>query len=208
MTKVAVICAMRKEYELLKSLESEFVSVGLCGIGKVNSALCTDRMIRDYSPDCLINIGVSGALEPSLSPGDLLLSETVQYHDVWCGEGCSIGQVQDMPLKYVADKALLSAAASVLPGARVGNLISGDQFYISAEEDSRQKRMFPDALAVDMESASVAQVCYCRGVPFLSLRIVSDIHDDRQSEHYSEFWDTLAAQAFEAAKLVVAAIAG
>ena len=197
---------MRKEYEFLKTLESECVSVGLCGVGKVNSALCTDRMIREFKPDCVLNIGVSGALDPTLSTGDLLLSSSVQYHDVWCGEGWDFGQVQDMPLRYAADAVMLAAAVEALPEARVGNLISGDQFYISVEEDARQRKMFPDALACDMESASVAQVCHSRGIPFLALRIVSDVHDERQAQHYEDFWDTVAADAFKAARLVVSAL--
>ena len=57
---------------------------------------------------------------------------------------------------------------------------------------------FPEAKAVDMESCSIAQVCYTFGVPFVSFRIISDVPlKDHKAEMYFDFWDRLADGSFE-----------
>ena len=59
------------------------------------------------------------------------------------------------------------------------------------------KQRFPDGLAVDMESAAIAQTCYLYNVPFLSFRIISDTPgvEDHASQ-YADFWGTMAERSF------------
>ncbi|MBO6238699.1 MAG: 5'-methylthioadenosine/adenosylhomocysteine nucleosidase, partial [Bacteroidales bacterium] len=67
-----------------------------------------------------------------------------------------------------------------------------------AAEDARVLDIYPDALACDMESAAIAQVCRHYGVPFLSFRIISDTRaggHDRQTA-YSDFWGHISADSF------------
>ena len=35
--------------------------VAKCGVGKVNAAVCTQTMILEYQPECIINTGIGGA---------------------------------------------------------------------------------------------------------------------------------------------------
>ena len=58
-----------------------------CGIGKVNSALNTYRMIKAFRPDLVINSGVAGGCDRSMKIGSLFIAEYAAYHDVWCGPG-------------------------------------------------------------------------------------------------------------------------
>jgi adenosylhomocysteine nucleosidase len=95
---------------------------------------------------------------------------------VWCGEG-EWGQVQGYPLKFSANEHLLEAAKSVVKDNSqlvFGLICTGDQFISELATLQGIKRNFPDGKAVDMESAAIAQVCYAKQVPFMSLRIVSD----------------------------------
>ena len=55
-----------------------------------------------------------------------------------------------------------------------GLICTGDQFISDLATLQGIKKNFPDGKAVDMESAAIAQVCYAKQVPFMSLRIVSD----------------------------------
>ena len=60
------------------------------------------------------------------------------------------------------------------------------------------KSHFPDALAVDMESGAIAQVCELRNVPFMSMRVISDSpgasHDN--TKQYNDFWNDAPAATF------------
>ena len=70
-----------------------------CGIGKVNAASGTVELIHQFAPDCVISTGVAGGIDKSLHVMDVVASKQIVHHDVWCGEGNEIGQVQDLPLQ-------------------------------------------------------------------------------------------------------------
>ena len=206
MRKIGVICAMRKELELMTGefAGRDNVFCRLSGIGKVNAAVAAERLIAEYRPDCILSIGVAGTFSDDLECGDAVIVSRTAYHDVWSGDKYAMGQVAGLPLFFESDRELVESAVRSLPEARVGLLCTGDQFYISPEEDARQKALFPDALAVDMEGAAVAQTAYLHGVPFLALKIISDTHNDgRQKEHYEEFWNGLALKSFNIVHTVI-----
>ena len=146
------------------------------GIGKVNAAMQVTSLIAEMHPDCIINSGVAGGIGEGMHQGDIVVGTEACYHDVWCGEG-EWGQVQGFPLKFPANEHLLEAAKSVVKDNSqlvFGLICTGDQFISELVTLQGIKRNFPDGKAVDMESAAIAQVCYAKQVPFMSLRIVSD----------------------------------
>ena len=73
------------------------------------------------------------------------------------------------------------------------------------EEDMRIRGLYPEVLACDMESAAVAQVCRHYGVPFLSFRIISDVHlnAEGQKESYAAFWNGISDCSFGFLKRLV-----
>lgn len=196
--KAGIIVAMETEYEALR--RSGTGCVELSGIGKVNAAMTATEMILRDRPDCIINSGCAGGMDPSLNIADFVVGTQTAFHDVWCGVDGTFGQVQGCPARFSADPGLLAAAESLGPGSRChfGLICSGDQFFISLEEDARIRRLYPDALACDMESAAIAQVCSHFKVPFLSFRIISDIHTDTkvQKETYEGFWKDISNDSF------------
>lgn len=195
--KTGLIVAMDSEFRALRA--AGIGGVRLSGIGKVNAAMSATEMILQDRPDCIINSGVAGSLSRPVASGDMVIASRVAYHDVWCGEPNDFGQVQGLPRFFDADPALLDAAASCrMDGTHVGLVCTGDQFFISTEEDARILRLYPDALACDMESAAIAQVCARYGVPFLSFRMISDVHDDEHTQRasYADFWKNLSGKSF------------
>ena len=80
---------------------------------------------------------------------------------------------------------------------RKGLIVSGDWFVNSREKMREIMGHFPEAQAVDMESCSIAQTCHIYGVPFVSMRIISDVplRDDKAAM-YVDFWDRLADNSF------------
>lgn len=178
-----------------------------CGIGKVSAAVGASELLRRFHPDCIISTGVAGGIDPCLKVTDVVASERLVYHDVWCGDGNEYGQVQGFPPVYEGCPSLLKHALSLneanhAPGieSRIhgGLICTGDQFITSRTELDAIKRRFPDGLAVDMESAAMAQTCYLYGVPFLSFRIISDTPGvDDHAAQYADFWGTMAERSFQ-----------
>ena len=177
------------------------------GIGKAGAARTATELILRERPDCIINSGCAGGLAPLVAVGDTVLGAQTAYHDVWCGEGNLPGQVQGLPQCFDADPALLQKALA-LPAAQPvhsGLICTGDWFVTTAQEDEKILKTYPEALACDMESAAIAQVCHHYGVPFLSFRMISDVHGSGQDATalYKDFWQKVADDSFSFLKLLI-----
>lgn len=173
-----------------------------CGIGKVSAAVGATELLRRFSPDCIISTGVAGGIDACLKVTDVVVSERLVYHDVWCGDGNEYGQVQGFPAVYEGCPALLKHAL-LLNGTGLeshihgGLICTGDRFITNRAELDAIKQRFSDGLAVDMESAAIAQTCHLYNTPFLSFRIISDTPgvEDHASQ-YADFWGTMAERSF------------
>lgn len=174
-----------------------------CGIGKVNAALGASALIRHFVPDCLVSTGVAGGLDAAVQVTDVVAGAQVAYHDVWCGPGNEYGQVQGLPTYYEAPQDFVRQALA-LNGeegmesrVHAGLICTGDRFITRRDELEAIKQRFPAALAVDMESAAIAQTCFLARVPFISFRIISDTPGvDNHLTQYEDFWGTMADRSF------------
>lgn len=174
-----------------------------CGIGKVNAAIGASEMISSFAPDAVVSTGVAGGASLSLSVGDVVVSSQACYHDVYCGSEVAYGQVLGMPARFDGDAAMLAKAVNLSCGTRIvsGLTVTGDWFVDSREKMAAIISRFPEAMAVDMESAAIAQACFQRGVPFISFRIISDIPlSDHKASQYFNFWETAADSSFGVTK--------
>lgn len=174
-----------------------------CGIGKVNAAVGTAELIRSFSPEAVVSTGVAGGIDVSLGVMDVVVSSSIVYHDVWCGMGCEYGQVQGMPAVFPAAEDLWKSAVALNDSPdnttriHAGLICTGDQFITNRDELDKIKSNFPSGLAVDMESAAIAQTCHIYGVPFVSFRIISDTPGvDKHIEQYENFWGEMANRSF------------
>ena len=203
--KKGLIVAMTSEYEALR--RAGVTGVIKSGIGKADAARAATEFILTEHPDCIINSGCAGGVGAGLNVFDIVIGGQTAYHDVWCGEGNLPGQVQGLPQRFDADPALLRAALSLQTSqpVRSGLICTGDQFLTDAEDDARVLEIYPDALACDMESAAIAQVCHHYGVPFLSFRMISDVHGSGQDATalYKDFWAKVADDSFSFLKLLI-----
>ena len=225
---IGIINAMQKEHEQLAALLQDkreerrgrfTLTTGTyggrrlvlmqSGIGKVNAAVGAVELIAHCQPDALVNTGVAGGIDTSLSVMDVVAGATVAYHDVDCGPENEPGQVQGLPPVFPADGRLLGIATSLTTTTRIvpGLICSGDQFITDREQLARIKARFPQALAVDMESGALAQVCHLYGVPFLSFRIISDTPGaEGHFDQYLNFWDTMADRSFTVTRALLDAL--
>lgn len=210
--KIGIIVAMDKELQQLQHLFIDGnVVVEKCGIGKVNAALGAAEMIRKHRPNVIVSSGCAGGNGDDIHVQDVVVGAEVSYHDVYCGTSIDqttvYGQVQGMPARYKADEQLLAKACRVkCEGFSVhpGLIVTGDWFVDSKDKMRDIISHFPEAKAVDMESAAIAQTCYKYGVPFISFRVVSDIPlRDTDASMYHDFWNTIAENSFQVTKTFI-----
>ena len=205
--KIGIIVAMDKELQQLRPLFPEDkVILQKSGIGKVNAAIQTLEMIRQYKPDVIISSGCAGGNGDDVNVQDVVVSSELAYHDVYCGTAIDsttvYGQVQGMPARYQADPYLLEKA--LLTGAKPGLIVTGDWFVDTKDKMREIIGHFPEAKAVDMESCAIAQTCYINKVPFISFRVISDIPlRDTDASQYHNFWDTVAEKSFHTTKTFI-----
>jgi adenosylhomocysteine nucleosidase len=184
------------------SLHGLPVVLVLCGIGKVAAATTASVLAAEFGPAALLFTGVAGGLAPGVNVGDVVLARELLQHDM---DASPLFPRFEVPLtgrsRFAVDAGLsdrLAAAARdalahavdtsvaahfaefgiVAPRVHVGLVISGDRFVATAAESNALRRALPDALAVEMEGAAVAQVCADFGLRFALLRVISDRADD------------------------------
>ena len=191
---------MIKSLKSVRSVLKKDIVLQKCGIGKVNSAIGTVEMIRNYHPDLIISSGCAGGADPQLNVGDVVVATQCVYHDAYCGDNVSFGQIMGMPERYDTSQELIDKALSMTckETIRAGLTVSGDWFVDSREKMQDIIYHFPEAKAVDMESCSVAQTCYLYDTPFVSFRIISDVPlKDCKAAQYFDFWASMADGSFD-----------
>ena len=216
--KIGILVAMEKEMEQLQSFfNSPDIMIRQSGIGKVNAALTCLQLIQDFNPDVVISTGCAGGNGEGIHVGDVVVSSQTAYHDVYCGDsmgGSVYGQIQGMPPRFDTPALLVDTALSLngqknedelsLPSIHDGLIVTGDWFVDSKDKMRDILSHFPEAKAVEMESAAIAQTCYRMAVPFVSFRVVSDMPmADEHASQYHDFWKNVSTKSFAVTKAYV-----
>lgn len=152
----------------------------VCGIGKVNAAICTQILISEFNATKIINIGVAGGVHKDIYPGDIVIGDSLVEHDMDCSIfGDALGQIPRMEtFDFKADDNLINLAKNACSKltdikSYTGRIVSGDQFIASQKKVQFLEKEF-SALSCEMEGASIAHVCYSNNTPFVIIRSISD----------------------------------
>ena len=193
----------------LGTLHGKDVCVVVCGVGKVNAAMCALMLIEKYKPDLVLNSGVAGSLSPIVGIGDIVVASKSVEHDM---NGTALGDKQGeitFPdgnmMFFECDKqasTLLAAICREIPDTKVaqGIIASGDIFV----SDRKQRFKINDrfgALACEMEGAAIGHVCVRCEVPYGIIRAISDDLDENKGMDFVKFCEL-------ASKKTVAAVSG
>lgn len=161
-------------------LNNKEIVVVTCGIGKVNAAICTQILADDFHVDYVINVGIAGGIGENIYPGDIVVAENLVEHDMDTSAlGDKIGQIPRLDtFDFVCDKKLVQIAKKACESFTErncfsGRIVSGDQFIADVEKIKWLNSEF-NALACEMEGASIAHVCYLNNIPFVVIRSISD----------------------------------
>jgi adenosylhomocysteine nucleosidase len=173
------------------------------GIGLVNAAAAGAVVASGSTPLAIVSAGSAGGLGGQVGVGDVVVGASYAYARADARAfGYVMGQVPGMPATFAADQRLVEAARASAGAhtVHVGEVVSGDTFVDGPLVDE-VRRDFPGALATDMESTALAHTAHLFGVPFVSVRGVSDLCGA------TEFHQHVDDAADRAADVVVALLA-
>ena len=206
--KVGIICAgdsevapflpiiedcKTSEKAMLKFYEGKIEGVDIVtlfsGVCKVNAAIATQILIDTYHVDLVINAGVAGGMDPKLDIFDTVIATEVAYHDVH-EEILTEFHPWMENVFFKVDEELLrlseKAVAKLITDYRIvwGRMVTGEAFITDEGREEINERFVP--LTVDMETGSIAHVCYVNQIPFIAIRSITDTPTHSGSEYFEE----------------------
>ena len=158
-----------------------------CMIGKTNAAAATAMVIEREKPDCVLNIGLSGGIK-GVNRGTVFAGTSFRECDFDLRVlGRQLGEKPGQVYVYEASEDLLS---KIPEGMNIRRLKCGTgDFFITKDEMKEEYYRLFGINTFDMETGAIASVCYSCGVPFLSIRKVSDDSEDSAAEDYKQMND-------------------
>ena len=185
--------------------------------GKVASASTATTLVGEFDVDYIIFTGVAGATDSSLNIGDIVIGEKAHQHDM---DATPLFKKHEIPLLgkifFEADldlieKAYLAASEFLAEGKDLfgsetlarfsinepkvyrGAIASGDKFVAHPLAVEQLLKDVPETMAVEMEGAAVAQICFEHQIPFVIIRTISDKADHSAAIDFQSFIDEISA---------------
>jgi adenosylhomocysteine nucleosidase len=191
----------------------------LSRLGKVAAAATVATLIERFDVTHIVFTGVAGAADRNVKVGDIVVAEQLVQHDI---DASPLFPRFEVPLtgqsRFSSDKnlteRLFHAAENFIntdfhsmiaavdrdifrlhrPQLHRGLIASGDEFINSRTRLGELKSALPELLAVEMEGAAVAQVCFEFGVPFAVIRTISDAANEDAPVDFMQFVERVAAR--------------
>ncbi len=163
----------------------------LSGVGKVNAARTSQILIDNFNINYIFNIGVAGGLSSNLNILDIVVAESLVQHDFDITSfNHPKGYIPNIGVNIKSSDYLVSVAKNVSKKMNlkinVGVIASGDIFVTNMMMSNKINNKF-NALACEMEGASIAQVAYLSNIPFLVIRSISDVVGKDNKITYENF---------------------
>jgi adenosylhomocysteine nucleosidase len=178
--------------------------ISKCWPGKVNAAVCCEAMIMSYNPEFIINTGIAGGIGQNAEIGDLVIADKcIQYdfstHEI---DGLPDGYIQGIEMSYFSSDKKLSElfckmAENIYKGKVTNGIIATGDRFVADDEYLKKLRKDFGADACDMESGSIAHVCWLNNKPFVILRSISDNADSNAVVDYPLFASDVANKNIE-----------
>lgn len=182
-------------------IENKEVIVVKSNVGKVNSARVCQILIDKFNPSLVINIGTSGSIDNRLEIGDVVVADKLYQYDFDTTPfGRKIGEIENIGECIEINNDLLELFKDL--DVVIGGIASGDKFIVNIEEKNSIRNTF-DALCIEMEGASIAQVCYLCNVPFLVIRSITDKLDGSSKIDFETFLESSSKKAVNILKEIL-----
>ncbi|WP_284443364.1 5'-methylthioadenosine/adenosylhomocysteine nucleosidase [Buchnera aphidicola] len=225
--KIGIIGAISQETEVLKKIIHPYVEKIIAnykiyigkfkkndifliksGIGKVSASIATMVLVNLCQIDIIINSGSAGSLNSKLKIGDIIIPEKTCYYDVdLTNFGYFQGQIPKYPKKFIINKKIYNFCKKNSYKYELkfikGLIISGDSFIRENSRIKILKKIFPSAIAVEMESTAIAQVCYKFNTPLIVIKSISDASDNNATFNFKKNISIASCQLSEFVKIIL-----
>jgi len=198
MTSTLILVPTQLESDRLQSclrhtVTNAVVSWQLCGFGPVAGACLTTQLLSQTQPDRVLLAGIAGSLSTNVGVGTALSFSRVGMYGVGAGSGADFQTGPQLGWPYFAGSSTEAIAAAVEDELPVTPLqTNGGQLLLTAcaasatvEDTNLRRKMFPDAVAEDMEGFGVAMACHLQGVPLTIIRGISNVAGDRDKVNWN-----------------------
>ena len=173
------------------------------GLGSVNTAHALSCALQSWNPDLVLQLGVGGAYpNAGLEVGDLALAEAENYGDlgVRTSQGWESSELIGIPVirgdvdfynHFPLDRSLVTRAHQMLDSRngsaaselRVGPFVTVQECTGTTELGIERAGRFA-AICENMEGAAGAHICRLFDVPFLEIRGISNMVEDRRTARW------------------------
>lgn len=159
------------------------------GVCKVNAAVAAQILIDTYGVNIIINAGTAGGMNNELEIMDSVISTEVAYHDVAPNILTEFHPWLET-VYFKADQELLNLSRKAVSKIDIkghvywGRMVTGEAFIADEGREIINEKFSP--LTVDMETASIAHVCYVNRIPFISIRSITDTATHSGTGHFEE----------------------
>lgn len=190
----------------------------LSRIGKVAAAMTATTLVEKFGVTHILFTGVAGAGDKTVQVGDIVVAESLVQHDMDASPlfprfEVPLTGLTHFPADHRLGTRLVDAAHAFLdhdfeeaidprekavfglgqPRIHRGLIASGDQFVNECGHINALNMALPGLVAVEMEGAAVAQVCYELGVPCGVVRTISDNANENAATDFMRFVKSVAA---------------
>jgi adenosylhomocysteine nucleosidase len=174
----------------------------LSRIGKVAAAMSATMLIERFGVTHILFTGVAGAGNSQVGVGDIVIAESLVQYDMDASplfppHQIPLTGISHFPSDSVLSNQLYQAAERFCVDKTVqlhrGLIASGDQFINEKQHIDRLAVDLPGLLAVEMEGAAVAQVCFELACPFAVVRTISDNANEEAATDFMHFVKTVAS---------------
>lgn len=183
------------------SIEEKEVVLIKSNVGKVNSARVTQILIDNFNIELVVNAGTAGSVDNSLEIGDVVVATELVQHDFDTTPfGRKLGEIENIGESIKVDENLLKLFDDI--NVRKGIIASGDKFIVKRVEKDNIRNIFK-AVCIEMEGASIAQVCFLSKIPFLVIRSITDKLDGSSKVDFETFLESSSKRATNILKEVL-----
>jgi adenosylhomocysteine nucleosidase len=127
------------------------------GIGQKKAGEATEMLIAGHRPGWVISAGLAGGLREGVKREDIVMPDAILGED--------------------GRRLTIDYQLAPTPGVHVGPLVTVDRVVFKPQQ-KRELGEQTGAMAVDMETLAVAEVCRREKQRFLAVRVISDAVND------------------------------
>ena len=204
------------EVGLLPDVDGTVV-LAATGEGNLAAAVVAERAIATFRPRALLCVGVAGSIKHDVALGDVVVATRVyavgggREHEGGFAvrpRAWSAAHELEQVARLVASRGTWWPGRQAVPTVHFKPVASGEVVYhvTGTEYAQRLRDSYDDAVAVEMESAGVAQAAQLnRALPVLTVRAISDLADSHKASTDAAGWQLVSAERAAAFATVVAA---